>query len=73
MILESTCPSLLYMHCFFPIRFIDVNIINVTAFATSSCTWLPKNFYAESITSSLTHYYFPSRFIDKLDKAPNDK
>jgi hypothetical protein len=58
------------MHCFLPVRLIAVNIINVTALATSYLTDETKNFYAESITYYLTHSYFPYKFIAKLDNAP---
>jgi hypothetical protein len=74
-IFVSTFPSLLYINCFLPDKFIAVNIINVTPLAISSGITLDKNFYADPkpITSSFTHYYFPYLFIDRFDSAAKDK
>jgi hypothetical protein len=72
-ILVSTAPVLLYMHCFLPVKLIDVNIIRVTEFATYYLIWLERYFYAELMTYYFTHYYFPYKFMAKFESAPNDK
>jgi hypothetical protein len=60
------------MHCFFPKRFIEVNIIKVTALPIYNGSGDYKKCSMKDMTFYWTHSTFPSRFIAILLKAAKE-